>query len=120
MRVDNFAGKFGLVIIAAKLGPHSPQYKRDEKQRRRGGQPLPKERPRRSTGWRNRVKVCVNCPPQRGGSNLIDWSKLQSTAQPIQVDEFSGAVVAMSQVALEFSSPALTYLTVKTALGART
>src|ERR1700752_1893606 len=107
MRVDDFAGKFGLVIIAAKLGTHSPQYKGDEKQRRRGSQPLPKERLRRSTGWRNRVKVCVNCPPQRGGGKLIDWSKLQSTAQPIQVHELSHAEVAMSQVALEFSSRAI-------------
>src|SRR5580692_4925806 len=103
MRLDNFVCKFGLVIVTTKLGTHSPQYKSDEKQRRRGSQPLPKERLGRSTGWRNRVEMCVNCPSQRGGGRLIDLSKLQSTAQPIQFHELSRAVVAMSQVALEFS-----------------
>src|SRR5260370_37988554 len=80
MRVDNFVCKFGLVIVTAKLGTHYPQYKSDEKQRRRGSQPLPKERLGRSTVWRNRVEICVNCSPQRGGGRLIDLSKLQSTA----------------------------------------
>ena len=108
MRVDDFVRKFGLVIVTAKLGTHSPQYKSDEKQRRRGSQPLPKERLGRSTGWRNGVEMCVNSPPQRGGGRLIDLSKLQCTAQPIQVYKLSRAVFTMSQVALEFSSPAIT------------
>jgi hypothetical protein len=108
MRVDNFACKFGLVIVGAKLGTHSPQYECDEKKCRGGSQPLPKKRLRRGRGGRDRVEMSVNCPPQRGGGRLIDLSKLQSPAQPIQVHEFSRAVGAMSDVALEFGSPAIT------------
>src|SRR5258708_37550827 len=31
MCIDNFSGKFGLVIVAAKLWTHSPQYHGDHK-----------------------------------------------------------------------------------------
>src|SRR6202795_3902372 len=116
MRIDNFSGKFGLVIVTAKPGTHFPQYDRDEKQRRRGSQPMPKERPRRGSGGRDWAEMGVNRPPQRGGGRLIKLSELQSAAQPIQVHELSGAVDAMPEVALEFGSARGVQFTVEIAL----
>src|SRR5258707_5196940 len=108
MRVDNFVCKFGLVIVTAKLGTHSPQYNSDEKQRCRGSQPLPKERLRRSTGWLNRAEMCVNFPPQRHACRLIYWRKLQSTTQPIHLHELNRALGEHCPQALAISSSAIT------------
>src|ERR1700675_547418 len=119
MRIDNFSGKFGLVIVTAKAGTHFPQYDRDEEQRDRGSQPLPKERLRRSSGGHDWAEMRVNFPPQRGGGSLVELSELQSAAQQVQVHDLSGAVAAMLKVALEFGSPTATQLAVEIALKQR-
>ena len=80
MRVDNFFGKFGLIIVTIKHLPYSPQHDHDEKQCGRGCQPVPKTPLRRGGRRRDGVQrhVNLNLPPQRGGGRLIELSELQA------------------------------------------
>jgi len=42
MRIDNFLGKFGLIVVGAKQGTRSPFRDCEKKECRRGSQPEPK------------------------------------------------------------------------------
>lgn len=119
MRFNNFSGKFGLVIVAAKPGTHFPQYDPEEKQSRRCGHPMPKERLGRRSRWRLWANMGVNFPPQRGGGRHIKSSEPQCTTQQIQIHELSGAEVAMLKVTLEFDSSKATELTIEIGLEQR-
>src|SRR6266478_10111718 len=119
MRIDNFSGKFGLIVVSVNALTRCHQNDRDEKQCDRGNQPVPKERPRLTSRGCDCVERGVNLPPQLGGGRLIELRELQSIAQQIQVDELRGTVAAMSEVTLEFPSPAATQLTSEIALKQR-
>src|SRR5438552_7885616 len=119
MSIDSFSGKFGLIVVSVNALTHCHQYDRDEKQCGRGSQPVPKERPRLNSRGCDCVERGVNLPPQLGGGRLIELGELQSIAQQIQVHELSGTVAAVSEVTLEFRSPAATQLTVEIALKQR-
>jgi hypothetical protein len=72
VRIDNFLGEFGLIVIAAKLGNYSPSHEGDKKECRCGRQPVPKEGPRSSIAGRNRAEFRPNLLQQRSGCDLIE------------------------------------------------
>src|ERR1700722_280118 len=116
VRLDNFPGKFGLVVIAPEPGTCFPQDDADQEHRGGRSQPVPEKRLRHRLARRYWVDVCVNCPPQRRRSRLIELRQLQAPAQQIQVHQLRGAVGAMLHVALEFVRPTAAQLAIEVAL----
>src|SRR5580692_13071170 len=116
MRIHNFLGKLGLVVVGAKHGIHPPSRDYEKKEGGRRGQPVPKERLGHSSRGRDGAKIGANLFPERGRRGLIELRELQSPSQQVQVHEFNGAVDTMLEVALEFTSARSTQLTVKIAL----
>jgi len=78
MRIDNFLRKFGLIVVGAKHGTHSPSRDCERKEDGRRGQPVPKEGLRHSSRWRDGAKIGVNLFPERGRRGLIELRELQS------------------------------------------
>jgi hypothetical protein len=118
VRVDNFSGKFGLIVVAVKSVTDSSQDDQNEKYGR-SCEPVPNARLRGSSSRRDLVESYANLAPQRCGGRLIELSEMQAIAQQIQIDQFSGTVHAMSQVTVEFCGPAVAQLTIEIALKER-
>jgi hypothetical protein len=78
MRIDNFRGKFGLIVVGAKQGTHSPSRDCEKKECGRRSQPVPKEGLGDSGRGRDGVKIGANLFPERGRRGLIELRELQS------------------------------------------
>src|ERR1700674_4308194 len=77
MRIDDFLGKFDLIVVGAKQGAHSPSRDCEKKERGRRGQPVPKEGLGHSSRGRNGAKIGANLFPERGRRGLIELRELQ-------------------------------------------
>src|SRR6266852_4333004 len=78
MSIDNFLGKFDLIVVGAKRGTHSPPRDCEEKECGRRGQPVPKEGLGHSSRERDGAKTGANLFPKRGRRGLIELRELQS------------------------------------------
>jgi hypothetical protein len=78
MRIDNFLGKFGLIVVGAKRGTHSPSRDCEKKECSRRGQPVPKEWLGHRGRGRDWVKIGTDLFPKRGRGRLIELRDLQS------------------------------------------
>jgi hypothetical protein len=66
MRIHNFLSKFGLIVVGAKHGVHSPSRDYEKKESGRRCQPVPKERLGYGSGDRDGAKIGANLFPERG------------------------------------------------------
>jgi hypothetical protein len=76
MRIHNFLSKFGLVVVGAKHGIHSPAPDYEKKEGGRRGQPVPKERLGHGSRGRDGAKIGTNLIPERGRRGLIKLREL--------------------------------------------
>jgi hypothetical protein len=77
MRIDNFLGKFGLIVVGAKHGIRSPPRDCEKKECGCRCQPAPKK----GLGQRSRgcdgMKIGANLFPERGRRGRIELRELQ-------------------------------------------
>jgi hypothetical protein len=78
MRIDNFLRKFGLIVVGAKHGTHSPSSDYEKKEGGNSGQPVPKEGLGHSSCWRDGAKTGANLFSERNRRDLIELRELQS------------------------------------------
>src|SRR6266478_8704619 len=78
MRIDNFLGKFDLIVVGAKDRTHSPSRDCENKECGRRGQPVPKEGLGLGGRGRNGTKIGANLFPEPGRRGLIELRELQS------------------------------------------
>src|SRR5260221_9109994 len=104
MRGHDFSGKLGLVVVKLKPRTELPEHDSNEKQGGRGCHPVPKQRLRSGSLWRNWMETRINPPTQRCRGGLIELSEVQPVTQQIQVHKLSGTAGAMPEVTLEFFS----------------
>src|ERR1700720_545761 len=119
MRVHNFSGKLGLVVVNLKPRTELPKHDSNEKQSGRGCHPMPKQRLRNGGVWGNWMETQINPPTQRCRGGLIELSEVQTVTQQIQVHKLSGAAGAMPEVTLEFGGAASFQLAVEILLKQR-
>src|ERR1700740_1097284 len=113
MRVHDFSGKLGLVVVNLELRTQLPKHDGDEKQCGRRCHPVPKQGVGRRSLWRDWTEARINPPTQRCRGGLIEVSEVQPVTQEIQVHKLSGAAGAMPEVTLEFGGAATAHLAVE-------
>jgi len=119
MRVHDFSGKLGLVVVNLKQRTQLRKHDGNDKEGGRGCHPVPKQRLRRGSLWPNWMETSINPPTQRCRGGLIELSEVQPVTQQIQVNKLGGTAGAMPEVTLEFGGAATTQLTVEILLKQR-